>query len=174
MTKFNHKNNQNTNNNNKNKLEVIPIMDLYELANGLTRKSTVDEIAKNLEVAERKILHDGFYFQLVKSNESLDIYYIFEETVLSDYFYHISITRNDKRNYLSLTLYEDKNTNKKINNYQIGPFFSDNDGNIYNDTNKLLYKKNACQIKETISRLAGFQTIKETIGHLIILQTRYW
>ena len=136
-----------------NKLDIIPVISLYELGNILTCKPVIDDKEGKKNVDEDcQIINNSFYFQLVNNNESLDIYYIFEDgVVLSDFFYHISITRNEKLNYLNLTLYDD-NTNKKINNYEIGPFFKDNNGNIYNSS-----KKNTNLIKETISRLVNLQ-----------------
>lgn len=165
-----HKNEHTTNQNN-NKLKIIPIISLYDLAQALTRKETLSTIDKNVSEIEKEqnlkrnlenqLILNSFYFQLVNNNESLDIYYIYQEmcietgsikrTVLSEFFDRISITRNDKNNYLNLILYNDNN--KILNNFQIGPFFKDKDGYIY----KTLDKNITSPIKETINHLLNLR-----------------
>jgi heat shock protein HspQ len=151
----------------KNKLKPLTIISLFDLAYALTYKSTTGIIDKNMTDFERQILHNSFYFQLENNNEKLKIYYIFneqiikengnkkiEKTVLTEFFDHISITRNDKMNYLTLILSD--HNNKKINEYKIGPFFIDNNKNIYNKTYEV--KKNiVCPIKETVNHLLNLQ-----------------
>ena len=131
----------------KYKSEIIPIVSLIDLAMNLANKQ-----AKNIKFPQLKILQNCFYFQLVdnNNNESLDIYYIFDGTILYDFFYHISITRNDQLNYLSLLVHDDKNK-KIIDKYQIGPFYKNIDGNILDS-----------------------DPIKEIIIHLVNLQKRFF
>ena len=78
------KNDRTTNQNNK--LKLIPIISLFDLTQALTCKPTSD---KNMTQNEYEILNKGFYFQLVNNNENLNIYYIFNGTILYEYFYHI-------------------------------------------------------------------------------------